>query len=76
VFRSVGESPLAVSQDRVLSYIQQKGLASREDILSRLYRHMTDDQLTTIIYILLHAGKIREETQSHKTFYVDNRVRP
>lgn len=69
VFRSVGESPLAVSQNRVLDFLQIKGVASREDILRHNYRHMTDDQLTQIILVLTRGGMIQEITQDHKTKY-------
>jgi Protein of unknown function (DUF3987) len=69
VFRSVGESPLAVSQNRVLDFIQQTGVASREEILRKNYRHMTDEQLTAIILVLTRAGMIREFTQDHKSKY-------
>jgi hypothetical protein len=69
VFRSVGESPLAVSQNRVLDFVQQRGVASREEILSKNYRHMTDEQLTAIILVLTRAGMIKEITQDHKTKY-------
>src|SRR5215831_220091 len=69
VFRSVGESPLAVSQDRVLDYIEKQGITDRESILRYNYRHMTDEQLTQIILVLVRGGFIRETTQDHKTKY-------
>lgn len=70
VFRSVGESPLAVGQDRVITFIKQQGIVSREEILKYNYRHMTDEQLTAIMYTLLHAGLIEETTQDHKSKYL------
>lgn len=70
VFRSIGESPLAVSQDRVISFLQMRGVASREEILRYNYRHMTDEQLTAIILVLTKAGMIDELTQDHKTKYM------
>lgn len=69
VFRSVGESPLAVSQQRVMDYIERMGVTNRDDILRHNFRHMTDEQLTQIIYILLHSGIIEEFTQDHKLKY-------
>lgn len=69
VFRSVGESPLAVSQDRVISFLQKQGVASREEILRYNYRHMTDEQLTAIILVLTRGGMVRELSQDHKTKY-------
>lgn len=69
VFRSIGESPLAVSQDRVLAFVQGKGVTSREEILKYNYRHMTDDQLTQILLVLTRGGMLKEITQDHKTKY-------
>lgn len=69
VFRSVGESPLAVSQNRVLDLIESQGVAARDYILKRLYRHMTDDQLSQILLTLTRGGFIREITQDHKIMY-------
>jgi Protein of unknown function (DUF3987) len=69
VFRSVGESPLAFSQDLVMTFIQKQGLVSREAILRATYRHLTDEQLSQVIFVLLHAGFIVETTQDHKTLY-------
>lgn len=70
VFRSVGESPLAVSQDRILSYIQNNGVASRQELLRMNYRHMTDDELSKILVVLVNGGFIQETTQDHKTKYM------
>lgn len=70
VFRSIGESPLAVSQDRVLDYVQRQGVASRESILRYNYRHMTNDQLTQILLVLVNGGFLTEGTQDHKTVYI------
>ena len=57
-FRSVGESALAVSQEKVLQFIEKKGTVSKRDILRTLYRHMTADQLDQILYILEAASRI------------------
>ena len=69
VFRSVGESPLAVAQDYVIRFIEREGLVSRQAILKANYRHLTDEQLTQVIYTLLHAGYITEHTQGNITAY-------
>jgi Protein of unknown function (DUF3987) len=70
VFRSIGESPLAVSQERVRRFIFKQGQASREEILRINYRHITDEQLTSILMVLLHSGHIQETTQGSKTAYL------
>jgi hypothetical protein len=69
VFRSIGESPLAVSQERVLAFIQGQGIVSRQEILKRNYRHMTDEQLTQILLVLVRGGFILETTQGREIKY-------
>ena len=69
VFRCVGESPIAVSQDRVIDYIYKTGQASREDIMKYNFRHMTNEQLTKIIDSLLAAGIIMESVQGSLLTY-------
>ena len=69
VFRSVGESPIAVGQERVRRYIFKRGLTDRSSILAATYKDVTDDQLTQIIYTPLHSGHIMEETQGSKILY-------
>lgn len=60
VFRAVGESPIAVGQNRVLEFIRSRGLVSYNEILKFNYRHVTNDQLIQIVYILEKAGLIEE----------------
>jgi hypothetical protein len=72
VFRAVGESPLVVVQDKVFEFIKQQGITSRSAILKRLYRHMTDEQLTQVIYILRNAGLITELTEGNSFKYKSN----
>jgi hypothetical protein len=69
VFRSVGESPVAVAQERVMDFVKKHGLVSREEILRYNFRHMTDEQLSLIIYTLTHCGILLEETQGSKLLY-------
>lgn len=59
-FRSVGESPLAVAQDRVLRYIETVGHASYKDILRFNYRHITDADLQRVLLVLSQAGFVTE----------------
>jgi Protein of unknown function (DUF3987) len=68
-FRSVGESPLAVAQDRILRYIQTQGLVNRSKILRDNMRHITDDDLTKVLYVLEYANYINSVQMSNKTFY-------
>lgn len=69
VFRTIGESPLAVIQDKVFEYVKSQGVVSREAILRRNYRHMTDEQLTQVLYTLTNAQIIKEIQQGGKIKY-------
>ena len=59
-FRSLGESPLAAQQDRVLQFIQIKKSVTAKDIFSRMSQHMTYQQFEQILYVLVMAGRIRK----------------
>lgn len=72
VFRTIGESPLAVIQDKAFEFIKLQGLCSRQEILRRNYRHMTDDQLTQVLYTLEHAGLITCMQNGQTTVYKSN----
>jgi hypothetical protein len=60
-FRSLGESPLASQQDKVLRFIEKKGFCSEADIYSRMVHDMTHVQFQQIMYILQMAQKIRKK---------------
>lgn len=51
-FRAVGESPLAVAQDRVMKFIETRGVCSSKEILKYNHRHMTQEQLSSILVAL------------------------
>lgn len=55
-FRAVGESPLASAQDRVMRFIEQRGVCSQREILKYNHRHITDEQLTAILKVLEYIG--------------------
>lgn len=55
-FRAVGESPLAVAQDRVMRFIEQRGVCSHREILKYNHKHVTDEQLKQILYVLEYIG--------------------
>jgi hypothetical protein len=59
-FRSLGESPLAAQQDRVLRYLQIKKGGTATEIFSRMSQHMTYEQFQKILFILEMAGSIRK----------------
>lgn len=68
-FRAVGESPLAAAQDRVMRFLEVKGIASRTEILRYNHKHITDEQLTSILYVLESIGFCQMETKGKQMFY-------
>jgi hypothetical protein len=69
VFRSVGESPLVSATARVLTFIETKGYASRAEILSINWKHISDMDLDRIIATLREAGIIEERYVGKRTLY-------
>jgi hypothetical protein len=55
-FRAVGESPLAVGQERIMKFIESRGITSYKEILKFNNRHVTPDQLSVIINLLETIG--------------------
>jgi hypothetical protein len=55
-FRAVGESPLAVAQDRIMKFIEQRGVCSNRELLKYNHRHVTDEQLKSILTVLEYIG--------------------
>lgn len=69
VFRSVGESDLVAASDRVLRFLENKGLASRSDILRANWRHLSNNDLDVILATMMQAGMIAEKNTGHKVLY-------
>ncbi len=68
-FRSVGESPLAAAQERIRMYIEKHPLVTRPQIMKSNYRHVTDEALTQILFILEAAGVITTSNTGGKIVY-------
>lgn len=64
VFRSVGESPLSVIQNKVLTIIDGIGMISHKALLKHMYRDATDDQLNMVLTMLDKVGLIKTNTNS------------
>lgn len=60
VFRSIGESPLAVAMSKVQTYIDSVGVCSYITLLRFMARDSTEDQLTAILSVLTKTGLIQE----------------
>ena len=69
VFRAVGESDLVNAADRVLRFIENKGLASRSDILRSNWRHISAPDLDTILQTFTQGGLLLERQQGNKILY-------
>lgn len=69
VFRSVGESPLVSATARVLNFIERQGYASRQEILSINWKHISDLDLDRIIATLREANVIEERNVGKRTLY-------
>jgi hypothetical protein len=69
-FRSVGESPIAAAQDRVLAYIELKGIVTFAQIMRANYRHVTDETLRQILYVLVAAGFVTQRNKGNTTEFI------
>jgi hypothetical protein len=69
VFRSVGDSDLAVSSDRVLRFIEIRGYATRQDIMGALWRHISSPELDIVLATLESGGIIAGVDRAGKTVY-------
>ncbi len=69
VFRGVGESELVKATTKVLEFIENKGFASRDEILKAHWRDVTSDDLDRVLATLKEAYIIREYTQGRKTMW-------
>lgn len=69
VFRAVGESPLIEATAKVLDFIELHGYTSRNEILSRNWKHVTAEDLDRIIVTLREGGVIGERYVGKKTEY-------
>jgi len=68
-FRSLGESPLAAQQDRVLKYIAAKQSCTSKAIFAHMSQHMTYDQFLQILFVLEMAEKIKKRPSGKVDMY-------
>lgn len=69
IFRSVGESDLATTSERILKFIEVKGFASRKEILAHNWRHFTANELDVVIASFREAGILYERQVGASTLY-------
>jgi hypothetical protein len=64
VFRSIGESPLAVTMDKVIKLVDMKGMCGYKELLKHVMRDATQDQLGGILAILVRTGVVTEKVNT------------
>lgn len=69
-FRGVGNSPLAEATQKVLGYLERMGAATRKQILKHNYMHVTNDDLSRVLYTLCEMGSIREDSVGSEKLFV------
>jgi len=72
VFRSVGESPLANIQAKIVTYIDTIGSTSYKTLLKAMYRDATEDQVQAIIRLLIQVGLVLERIDSKGQVYYES----
>ena len=74
VFRSVGDSDVATSSDRVMRFIEAKGIVSRSDIMQAMWRHMTSPELDLILNTLESGNMVDHQDRGGKLFYYETQA--
>jgi hypothetical protein len=69
-FRGVGNSPLADATQKVLGYIERMGAANRRQILKHNYMHVTNDDLSRVLFTLCEMGTVREDSIGGEKIFV------
>lgn len=69
IFRGSGDSEISVAIAKVQEYIERVGLASKKELLSNLYRHMTVETLDRSLYVLETIGFCDPITRGKVTFF-------
>ena len=68
-FRGVGDSPLAEATARIQSYMERKGMASRNEILRDNHRHVVSEDLDRVLLVLESIQVVERYTQNGKHFW-------
>lgn len=72
VFRAVGESDLVSAADRVLRYIENKGFATKSEILRANWRNISSVDLDTVLMTFVQGSLLLERTRGNQIFYEVN----
>lgn len=69
VFRAVGDSDTAGVTDKVLRFVEMKGMCSREEILANNWRHVSNQTLDVVLTTLVAAGLLAENYIGTRILY-------
>jgi hypothetical protein len=70
VFRAVGDSDLAMAADRVMKFVEIRGMASEADILAACHKHVSDRDLSVILSTLVKGRVLIEKMHGPKVLYM------
>ncbi len=73
-FRGVGESSLAEAMAKIMSYIERKGVTSRQNLIKDNYRHVTTEDLDRIIITLKSMYFLDKEGLNLKTGFAVKKI--
>jgi len=68
-FRGVGESSLSEATAKIQTYIERKGMTSRQELIRDNHRHATVEDLDRILNTLITCDVVRGFTQGGRQFY-------
>jgi hypothetical protein len=69
VFRGVGESDMSAATDKILTFLELKGYATKGEILKAHWRDVTFEDLDRILITLKEGDIIYDYQQGKKTYY-------
>lgn len=69
VFRAVGESDLVSSANRILTFIEIRGYASKDEIMRVMWRHVSSEDMDRIVESFLVGGLLAESNQGGKRVF-------
>jgi hypothetical protein len=69
VFRAVGESDLVAAADRILTFIELRGYASKDEIMRTMWRHISIEDLDRVLESFAVGGLLVESNQAGKRVF-------
>lgn len=69
VFRGVGSADIVLAADKVLQYLENTGVASRQQIQAAMWKHCSNLELDVVLITLRDAGMIIDSAIGGKTMW-------